>query len=376
MMALDYRRVSFFNFRHATDREPVMSACKIPSAFFTALFAVPLAAQAQTPPPAAAPAIQPIHLDVVVDTKLGQPITNLRQQDFTVLDNKSPRPISSFRVLTPAQEPVKVILFIDAVNTPYELIASVRNATESFLKRNEGALAHPTDLAVLTDEGVELQNAFSTNGMALSDDLEHRQIGLREVTRSSQWSAGDRLTICVRALHQLVAFASSLPGRKIVLWISPGFPLISGPGYATLTSKAEQSIFGDLIYFSSELRQNNITLYNINPVGASESMFAANYYQTFVKGVARPEDVQLADLSIQVLSAQSGGLALVSNNDVAGMIQRCLLDADSWYAIEFAPLPADKPNQYHRIEIRIDQPGLTVRTSTGYYSNLQFTSVH
>lgn len=354
-----------------------MTAAKLDFAFSVIFFAglLPVAAQ-QLQPPASepGPSSDRIHLDVVVNTKSGQPVTNLNQQDFTVLDNKSPRPIASFKVVTPAQEPVSVILFIDAVNTPYELIANTRSQTEKFLKRNEGALAYPTSIAVLTDDGIQLPNKFSANGMELSDDLEHRAIGLRQITRSSQWSAGDRLTLSIRALHQLTVFASRLPGRKLILWISPGFPLVSGPGYSTLTPKAEEAIFGDVTYFSTDLRHNNITLYNINPVGSSQSLFSANYYQNFLKGVARPDDAQFADLSIQVLSAQSGGLALVSNNDIAGMIQNCLLDAASWYAITFDPPPADKPNEYHHVEVKLDQPGLVARTRTGYYSNPVATS--
>jgi len=179
--------------------------------------------------------------------------------------------------------------------------------------------------------------------MALSDDLEHREIGLRQITRDSQWSDSDRLTISIKALHQLTVFASRLPGRKIILWISPGFPLASGPAYPSLSSKAEREIFGDVTYFSGELRQNKITLYNIDPVGTSQSTLSANYYQNFVKGISKYDDAQLADLSIQVLSAQSGGLDLVSDNDVASMIQKCLLDANSWYESLLTLRPPTSP---------------------------------
>jgi VWFA-related protein len=355
-----------------------MAITRFSRALIIAIFAAPLApslvsfAQVtppNVPPSGAASFSRSIKLDVVVNAKSGDPVTNLGRQDFTILVNKSPRPITSFRALTPHDEPVKVIIIIDAVNTPYELVAAVRKATESFLKSNGGALSHPTAIAVLTESGVQFQNDFSTNGMALSDDLEHRQIALRQITQASQWSDSDRLKICISALHQLAVFASSLPGRKTILWVSPGFPLISGPTNASLTPKAEREIFGDVTYFSSALRQNNITLYDINPIGTSESMFDANYYRTFVKGVTQPDDAQLADLSIQVLSAQTGGLDLVSNNDIPGQIARCLLDADSWYEIAFDPSSADKPNEYHRIEVRLAQPGLIARTRTGYYSN-------
>jgi len=342
------------------------------SLLFVSVLPVALPVAAQQPPPAVstpAPPSQQIKLDVVVDTKSGEPVTNLGRQDFTILVNKSPRPMTSFRALTSHDEPVKVIILIDAVNTPYELVAAVRNATESFLKRNGGALSNPTAIAVLTESGVDFQNAFSTNGMALSDDLEHRLIGLRLITQASQFSDSDRLKICIDALHQLAVFASSLPSRKIILWISPGFPLISGPAYASLTPKAEREIFRDVNYFSGVLRQNKITMYDIDPFGTSQSMFSENYYQNFVKGVARFEDAQLADLSVQVLSAQTGGLALVSDNDIPEQIAKCLLDADSWYEISFDPPPSDKPNEYHRIEIKLAQPGLVARTRNGYYSN-------
>jgi len=351
-----------------------MAVTKLACTLFVSLLpaALTVAAQQSLPaisPPGPSSSSQQIHLDVVVDSKTGQPVNYLGQQDFTVLDNKSPRPITSFKAVTAAQEPISVILFIDAVNTPYDLVGSMRNATESFLKQNEGALANPTSIAVLTDDGVQLPKTFSANGMALSDDLEHRQIGLRQITNTSQWSAGERFLISIKALQSLTLFAARLPGRKIILWISPGFPLVSGPNYSPLTFNAEETIFGDVIYFSGELRQDRITLYNINPIGTGQSTFSENYYQTFVKGVTGPRDAQLADLSVQVLSIQTGGLALVSNNDVAGMIQRCIADANSWYEISFDPSLAGKPNEYHHIEVRLDQPGLIARTRTGYYAN-------
>ena len=68
-----------------------MPVTKFVCAFFATLFAGSLSAAAQQPLPAAstpAPSSQQIKLDVVVDTKSGDPATSsLRQQDFTILDN-------------------------------------------------------------------------------------------------------------------------------------------------------------------------------------------------------------------------------------------------------------------------------------------------
>jgi VWFA-related protein len=324
--------------------------------------------RAQDQLPAISIPSQGMALDVVVNTKSGQPVTNLTQQNFTILDNKSSRPITSFKVMSAASEPVRVIALIDAVNTPYQITAWVRQNTEKFLKADGGKLAYPTTIAVLRDQGAEIQNSFSTDGNALSDELEHYTIGLREITRDSEWGADERLQICLKAVPQLGAYAGTLPGRKIVLWISPGWPLLSGP-QVQLESKQEQEIFDQIVFLSTRMRQIEMTLYNINPVGVTESLERADYFESFLKGVSNPNEVQLGDLGLQVLSVQSGGLALESNSDVAGLIEKSLTDAQSWYKIVYDPPPADKPDEYHHIEIRLDQRGLIPRTRDGYYAN-------
>ena len=212
--------------------ESIMTVTKLACALFAALLAGSLSTTAQQAPPVPSTSLssQQIKLDVVVDTKEGQPVTNLGPQDFTIFDNKSRRPITGFKIVTAKQEPVEVIIFIDAVNTPYELVAYVRDQTEKFFKDKEGALAHPTNFAVFTDTGVQIEPKFSTNGNALSEILDSEQTGLRQINRSSQWGASDRLNLSVRALHQVTDYAAALPGRKIVIWMSPGFPLLSGPG--------------------------------------------------------------------------------------------------------------------------------------------------
>jgi VWFA-related protein len=348
--------------------------------FFCTLFTasicgLTMATAQQTLPSSALPAVPPaphgIRLDVVVDTKSGQPVPSLRQQDFTLLDNKTPLSVRSFRVVTPAQEPVRVILLLDAVNTPFHEVASVRQQVETFLKSNGGTLAQPTTIAILTDHGTQIQNRFSTNGVDMSDDLDRQQIGLREIQRDSQWSGDERFQLCLTAYNQLINFAAALPGRKIVLWISPGWPLISGPG-VDLTAKQQQELFSTIVSFSTRLRDANMTLYNINPVGVMESLERTDYYQVFLKGIAKPGDAMPGNLGVQVLAVQSGGLATESDSDVTGMIRKCLTDVSSWYEITFDPPPSEKPNEYHHIEIKLDQRDVSARTRDGYYANPTF----
>ncbi len=351
-----------------------MPFARFAAASLATMLTCSFAALTQSPQPSLHPApstprpSESIKIDVVVESKSGQPLTTLQQQDFTVFDDRTQRPITSFKVETPKEEPVSVILYLDAVNAPYELLAQIRNGADKYFKENEGTLAHPTTFAFLTDDGAQFNKQFSSNGMKLSDDLEHDPVGLRQIIRGTDWGDIDRFEIGIKAIHQLIGVASKLPGRKVVIFISPGFPLLSGPA-AQINTKQRHQIFGDTIYLTNQLRQNDITFYTINPVGVSQPMYTANYYETFLKGLARVDDAQFAYLSPQVLSPQSGGLTLVSNNDIASMIQRCLLDSASWYQLAFDPLPSEKPNDYHHIEVRVDQPHAIVRTRDGYYAN-------
>ena len=55
----------------------------------------------------------------------------------------------------------------------------------------------------------------------------------------------------------------------------------------------------------------------------------------------------------------------------AGLIAGCVADAKAYYTLSFAAAAADHPNEYHNLQIKIDKPGLTARTRTGYYAQRQ-----
>jgi hypothetical protein len=86
-----------------------------------------------------------------------------------------------------------------------------------------------------------------------------------------------------------------------------------------------------------------------------------------VKGVKKVQQAGVPNLSLKVLAVQSGGVVLPPTNDMAGSIQECLQDAGAFYTLSFEPAPADGPDQYHELKVRVDKPGLTARTRTGYY---------
>lgn len=322
-------------------------------------------AQQNTQPTTAPPST--IDLDVVVTPKSGPAVAGLQQQDFTIFDNKAPQRITSFHARSGRQDPVSIILVIDAVNAGYQNIAYQRGQIDRFLHANGGRLAQPMTLAFFTDKGTQLLSGFSTDGNGLSETFDHFDIGLREIRRSSQYEANDRFQISITALRELVEQAKKLPGRKMIFWVSPGWPLLSGPRI-DLTAKQQNYIFSSVVGLSTELRQARITLYSVNPLGSSEGVGRTLYYQDFLKGVSKQSQAKVGDLSLEVLAVQSGGLALAASNDITQFLEKCMADTEAYYELSFVPAAADHRDEYHNLLVQVAKPGLTARTRTGYYA--------
>lgn len=323
-----------------------------------------LFAQQNTPPTEAS--ASSIHLDVVVTPKSGPPVADLQQQDFAIFDNKTRRQITSFRAVSGSQAPVHVVVVIDAVNVPYESLAYTRGEIDRFLRANGGQLAYPTELAIFQDKGMQIQQAFSTDGNELSTSLDQYGVGLRDIRRSSQFEAQNRFQLSISGLRSLVASEARLPGRKLVLWVSPGWPLLSGPGIY-LDSKQVNRIFSVIVDLSTQMREAGVTLYNVNPIGAAEGVGRSFYYQDFLKGVSKPSQVQIGDLSLQVIATQSGGLALFGSNNLVSYLEQCVADGKAYYELSFDPPRADHRDEYHHIQVQVAKPGLIARTRDGYY---------
>jgi len=338
----------------------------------------PQAASGQTPaalPSETAPstADHGIWLDVVVTDKAGNAVAGLTEQDFTLLDDKQPRKITSFRATDAASRApdpaLQVIFVVDAVNTGIQSVNYGRMELSKFLRQDGGRLSEPTSFVIFTDTDTRIQPTPSRDGNALAQSLDSNQPGMRDLNRSGGfWGAEERLDLSLKAINQLTGSERRQPGRKLVLWMSPGWPLLSGPNIE-LTQKNEQWLFQTIVTLSGELREAGITLYSIDPLGMNDAGgFRTFYYQSFLKGVPSYNKVQAGNLALQVLAAQSGGRVLNSNNDVVKEIDSCLEDAKAFYTISFESPPADRANEYHALEVKVDKPGLKARTRTGYYA--------
>ncbi len=339
---------------------------RICTVFLPSIFVAATVFAQQSAPPSSIPD-NAIHLDVVVTPKSGAPVAGLRQQDFTVLDNNSTNPITSFKAVSDSSTGIEVVIVIDAVNTSYQNIAYERQEISKFLRSDGGHLAYPTTLAVITDTGSKMQNNFSTDGNAIDKSLSDSTIGLRDLRRSSGfYGATERLQLSLSAIGQLTAYEATRPGRKIILWISPGWPILSGPG-VQLDKKQQEQLFNNVVQLSTAMRKARITLYSLDSLGVSENLARVTYYQDFLKGVKKPSQTVPGNLALQVLAVQSGGQAFNSSG-LAQIMQKSLDDCKAFYEITIQPLPAENRDEYHQLDVKVAQPGLVARTRSGYYA--------
>jgi VWFA-related protein len=314
-----------------------------------------------------------ISLDVLVIDKAGKPVPELEPTDFTLVDDNQLRKILSFRrtdgvVGNKFDSPTEVIIVLDSVNMAYQAVTQLRLQLQRFLRQNGGHLAQPTSIFVFGSEGLHVQPAPSKdgNGMAAMMDT---AVG---TMRSGNTAAGDyglaeQFTTSIQTLKGIADNEARKPGRKLLIWLGNGWPLLDSPKFIK-SNEGEESHFQNIIEVSKKLREARITIYGLYTLNSAPDHFL---YEAYLKPVKDFHHADAGNLSMQVLARQTGGRVLEPSNDIAGQIDNCLLDIGAYYTLTFTSPAATRPNEYHDLKVQVSQPGLTTRTTSGYYNQPQ-----
>jgi VWFA-related protein len=313
-----------------------------------------------------------IKLDVMVDDSTGKPVTGLQPWDFKILDNNQPRKVLSFRAFNDAgvkpDPPAEVILVIDLVNLPFQQVAVTRQEIERFLKANDGHLKQPVTLLLLSDAGMRVQPRPSVDGNALVSVVSQINGHVRTID-SAMGGEGllERFQLCARQMAAIAENEARKPGRKLLIWVGPGWPMLNRGELGYYSEKDQRRYFDSTVELSTRLREARMVVYSVAPSTGADPTSSIRY-QDYLKGVKSPRDSDPGDLALKVLAAQTGGRILGPNNDLASQIERCFTDANNFYRISFDPPAADQAHEYHDLKVTVNSPGVTVRTNTGYYN--------
>jgi VWFA-related protein len=297
-------------------------------------------------------------------------VAGLQQQDFSVYLDKEPQPITAFHAVaaTSSNVSVQTILLVDTVNTRFSNVAYERQEIDRFLKQNEGKLSQPITLVILSDTSTQITQP-SQDGNQVAGVLDKAATGIREVRHNAGFNGWpEQFQISASALERLAAFEQTRPGRKLLIWISPGWPLLSGPE-VELSKKDQESLFKTLVDLTASLRKARITLSSVDPLGTEDAIsYRTDFYQEFTNGVSSARNMQIGNLALQVLALQSGGRVLNASNDVTAQIALAASDAACFYTLKINSPSSERPNEYRAISVSVDKPGLKARTRTGYYA--------
>ena len=320
-----------------------------------------------------------IKLDVMVTDGTGKPVPALMASDFHLFENGREQKILSFQAFTGqgagTEPPVKVILLIDTLNIPAELEREERYAVTFYLRKNGGQLGRLTSVFLLSETGLWTVSKPSMDGNALAREIEHNDLTL--VPRNGGGPRGpaapgdlvDPFEYGLKALGHIAADERRQPGRKLLIWVGPGWGIGTG---AIDNMRIHSDLFGTICWFSALLREAHLALYSFS-VGERETDLRANLYRAYLAGVTSHR-VSMMNLNRKVLALQSGGRVIDAGVDIVDEIENCVRETGRFYRITFDPFAAEHPDEYHDLKVEVDEPGLIVRTSTGFYDQPYYST--
>lgn len=307
-----------------------------------------------------------ITIDALALDKFGAPVRGLDAHDFTLTDNGQTQQITDFHAVA---RPSRVVIVLDMINTGFEEVDWEREQLNEFFAKDGGKLKCPVSIAVMTNGGLKMMSGASSDGQALQASFKQFNTDLRPTTHRAGYDVDAALLeMSLAQIAQVAAVEASVPGRKLIFVLSPGWPMMPGAGnFEDLNQRSWA--FYTLSTMINEMRESNLSIYSLNPY--QEGRSNPFYYRGFLKNVTRSNQTEYPYLALPLFAEHTGGLAIVTARDILGALNKAMRDAGPYYQLTFAEPPASHPNEFHSLRVTTDKPDLTVRTDSGYYANPQ-----
>ena len=345
-------------------------------------------------------------VDVVVTDKHGQPVTDLKAEDFALTEDGKPQQIKVFEPHVPEAQPkaapkidlppnqytnfplqkpassVNVVLF-DTLNTPvndqmyarWQMIQFIKALPPGkpvalftlghSLKMIAGFTTHSEDLVAaaqkvrpavnqLDEESVAAQLAASTGGTNPGTSPDLTDALSRFYFEETAFRMDDRVQQTIVAFSQLANALAGYPGRKNLLWLSEAFPI-------TLDPDALNGVrLGNLRGYSEVLKQSSALL----------SSTQISVYPIDVRGVSAGggRRIEAAYNTMDDIAKQTGGKAFYGSNDLKESMEQSIERGSIYYTLAYVPENPNWDSGYRKIKIKLSRPDTKAEYRPGYYA--------
>jgi VWFA-related protein len=374
-----------------------------------------------------------VNVDVYVTDKKGNRIHGLTREDFEILEDKKPMGITNFYavqegrpVLTaeelaapplplppgavpgmPAEVPedqrLHLVVYIDNFNLHPFSRNKVFGALREFLRSDltpgdrvmlmtydrEPHVRRPftSDPMVIASALVELEklNAFATQAdqdrrdlLTELDEIKDPNVAISRVRTYAESQFND-LQFSIDSLKNTVSSLAGLPGRKAVLYVSDGLPMMAGQDLFhyvqdKFSSSSSTAVMESLTYDASRRIQelvaqanaNRISFYTIDAAGlrVSSSVSAENRTGN-TSGIVDSIHTSNLQAPLQMMAEETGGKAIFNTNDATKGLLAVAGDFKTYYSLGYSPVHSGD-GRYHKIDVRTKRKDLVVRHREGY----------
>lgn len=381
-----------------------------------------------------------VNVDVYVTDREGNPVTGLSAADFEVKEDGKPVEITNFYAVErgrpagprpdpedaaqpaddrasapeplpweqelPRDQRLRLVVFVDNFNLrPLErnrILGSLRTflltqlgpQDEVMLVSDDRALnvRHPftRDLGAVADSLLELSE---TSGFRVPRDNDRREAlrGVEEATSASEalnWARNyaesqfDELSATVSSLREFLDSIAGLPGRKVLLHVSSGIPMVPGQEvFEAIDVKFQDSqAFMEMARYDGshlferlavQANAHRISFYMVDAGGLRPDVFGGAEYRGSSSPTSRTRVGSAAEANLQsslhYLADRSGGRAIVNVNDVLQPLRQVGASLQSYYSLGYNERSVGD-GRYHRITVKVRRPGVDVRHRDGYRS--------
>jgi VWFA-related protein len=354
-----------------------------------------------------------VEVDAIVTDKNGQPVRDLRKEDFTVLEDGKPQTIDLFNQIdipyerpepaAPLPVPLDVqtnahpfdgrvyVLVMDELHTTPSRSLLVRAAARRFIERNFGE----GDLAAVVHTSGSAEAAQGLTGdkrllLAAVDKFVGRKLAsptmskIDEYRRTEQTrQSGDPVRDpedmqraydarnSMDTLRNVSEWLYRLRGRrKAVLFLSEG---IDYNLYDQITNREASSVLDSIRSATAAAVRANVSFYAIDPRGlgglSDEIMEISPVFDDPSLGLdtqGLASDLRISQDSLRTLADETSGFAAVNTNDFSAAFAKIVKDNSAYYVLGYYPPGQRKDGRFHKLSVKVARPDVQVRARGGY----------